>query len=135
MATVADAYLKSPKIHQPDMSAGAARAFFTDDHVHALLLVRDGVLVAVVERDDLAGVPDSARARAVGSLAGRVIGPDEDLEATRLVMAAQHRRRLAVVDQRGLLLGLLCLKRHGRGFCSSEDVAAREAERASNRAG
>lgn len=134
MATVADALLTSPKTHRPDISVGAARTFFTDDHVHALLLVREGVLAAVVERDDLAGVSDNTRARAVGRLAGRVIGPQADLEATRLAMAAQHRRRLAVVDQRGLLLGLLCLKRHGRGFCSSEDVAAREAERASNRA-
>ncbi|MEJ2865875.1 hypothetical protein [Actinomycetospora flava] len=103
--------------------------------MHALLLVRGDVLVAVVERDDLAGVAGTARARSAGGLAGRVVGPDEDLETTRLTMAAQHRRRLAVVDHCGVLLGLLCLKKHGRGFCSSDDVAAREAERSANRAG
>ena len=37
--------------------------------------------------------------------------------------------RLAVVDPHGVLLGLLCLKRSRRGFCSAEDVAARERER------
>ena len=135
MDTVARAHLRTPKVHGPDVSVGAARAFFTDGHVHALLLVEDGVLVAVVERDDLVGVPDGARARTVGTLAGRVAGPADDLEATRQAMAAREQRRLAVVDERGVLLGLLCLKRHGRGFCSADDVAAREADRARTRAG
>lgn len=129
MPTVADAHLRTPRVHQADTSVGAARAFFTDGHVHALLLVSDGVLVAVVERDDLVGVPDGARARSVGSLAGRVTAPGDDLETTRLAMAAREQRRLAVVDSEGLLLGLLCLKRHGGGFCSAADVAAREADR------
>ncbi len=134
--TIADAHLRTPKVHGPDVSVGAARVFFTDGHVHALLLVdADGVLVAVVERDDLVGVPDGARARTVGTLTDRVAGPWADLEATRLAMAAREQRRLAVVDERGVLLGLLCLKRHGRGFCSAADVAAREADRRSTQAG
>ncbi|HEY2220411.1 CBS domain-containing protein [Actinomycetospora sp.] len=128
-ATVADAHLRTPRVHPPDTSVGAARAFFTDGHVHALLLVSDGVLVAVVERDDLVGAPDGARARSVGALAGRVAGPGDELEATRQAMAARQQRRLAVVDPDGRLLGLLCLKRHGGGFCSAADVAAREADR------
>lgn len=135
MDTVAHAHLRTPKVHGPDVSVGAARAFFTDGHVHALLLVEAGVLVAVVERDDLVGVPDGARARTVGTLAGRVAGPADDLEATRRAMAARGQRRLAVVDEQGVLLGLLCLKRHGRGFCSAADVAAREADRARTQAG
>ncbi len=36
-------------------------------------------------------------------------------------------RRLAVVDDNGLLMGLLCLKRKLTGFCSDADVAARGA--------
>ena len=135
MNTVAHAHLRTPKVHGPDVSVGAARAFFTDGHVHALLLVEDGVLVAVVERDDLDGVPDGERARTVGTLAGRVAGPADDLEATRRAMAVREQRRLAVVDERGALLGLLCLKRHGRGFCSATDVAAREADRSRHQAG
>ncbi|MCD2195182.1 CBS domain-containing protein [Actinomycetospora endophytica] len=129
MSTVADAHLRTPRLHGPGLSVGAARTVFLDDHVHALLLVDDGVLVAVVERGDLVGVPAGARARSVGRLAGRVAGPDDDLEATREAMASRRQRRLAVVDAGGRLLGLLCLKRHGRGFCSAADVAARDAER------
>ncbi|MCD2189998.1 CBS domain-containing protein [Actinomycetospora soli] len=135
MSTVADAHLRTPKVHGPDVSVGAARVFFLDGHVHALLLVDRGVLVAVVEREDLEGVPDAARARSVGVLTGRVAAPDDDLEATRQAMAARAQRRLAVVDDAGTLLGLLCLKRHGRGFCSAADVAARDAERAANQVG
>lgn len=38
-------------------------------------------------------------------------------------------RRLAVIDDHGMLLGLLCLKRTGLGFCSDTDVQARADER------
>ncbi len=41
------------------------------------------------------------------------------------MLLARGRRRLAVVDERGALLGLLCLKRRLTGFCSDADVAAR----------
>ena len=34
-------------------------------------------------------------------------------------------RRLAVVDEHGDLLGLLCLKQRRAGFCSDDDVRAR----------
>lgn len=133
--TIADAHLRTPKVHGPDVSVGAARVFFLDGHVHALLLVEGDVLVAVVERADLEGVPDDARARSVGVLAGRTAAPGDDLEETRQAMAGRAQRRLAVVDGRGVLLGLLCLKRHGRGFCTAADVAARDADRAGTRAG
>lgn len=135
MPTVADAHLRTPKVHGPDVSVGAARVFFLDGHVHALLLVDRGVLVAVVERADLDGAPDGARARPLGTLADRVAAPDDDLEQTRLAMARRAQRRLAVVDADGALLGLLCLKRHGRGFCSAADVAARDADRATHQVG
>lgn len=126
---VTDALLRTPRVHPPNTSVGAARAFFTDDHVHAMLLVADGVLVAVVERGDLVGVPAGAPARAVGRLRGRVVRPDLSLEKTRRAMTARAQRRVAVVDHDGVLLGLLCLKHHGRGFCAATDVAARESER------
>ncbi|GAA4915925.1 CBS domain-containing protein [Actinomycetospora succinea] len=124
--TVADAMLRRPKVCEPSTTVGQARAMFADDHVHAVLVVADDVLLAVVERADLEGAPDHAPAGERGRLLGRVVGPDADLHETWHAMTG---RRLAVVDTQGRLLGLLCLKRHGRGFCSLEDVAARERER------
>jgi hypothetical protein len=57
-----------------------------------------------------------------------VIGPDDDREGVRQSMLRNRLRRIAVVDEHGALLGLLCLKRSGTGFCSDDDVAARAAD-------
>ena len=61
-------------------------------------------------------------------LHARCVGPGTDLVEAWNVMRSHGRRRLAVVDRSGHLLGLLCLKRSGRGFCSDAGVAARAAE-------
>lgn len=127
--TVAAAALRRPKVLPAAATVGQARAALADDHVHAMPVVEAGVLLAVVERADLEGVPDATPAALVGRLAGRTVAPTADLASTWAGMAAEGRRRLAVVDTDGALLGLLCLKRHGRGFCSATDVAAREADR------
>jgi CBS domain-containing protein len=123
--TVAAAALRRPKVLPAAATVGEARTALADDHVHALLVVDGGLLLAVVEREDLEGVPDPTPAALVGRLAERTVAPDADLSTTWAGMAARGRRRLAVVDERGLLVGLLCLKRSGRGFCSAADVAAR----------
>jgi CBS domain-containing protein len=126
---VADAMLLRPKVCAADLTVGEAHELFADDHVHALLVVGAGVLLAVVEQSDLADVPAGACARHHGRLSYRVVGPHEDMLATWTAMLADGRRRLAVVDEQGVLLGLLCLKRSGRGFCSQADVDARARER------
>jgi len=126
-AVTADAMIRFPKVCPPATTIARARALFADDHVHALLVVDDGMLLAVVERSDLAGADDGGRAVEAGRLAGRVVGPAADLAAVRLRMARARTRRLAVVGDGNRLLGLLCLKRSGRGFCSETDVRSRAA--------
>ncbi|WP_406631156.1 CBS domain-containing protein [Amycolatopsis sp. WGS_07] len=121
-ATVGEAMLRAPKVLDATATVGEVRALFEDDHVHAALVVAERTLLGVVERADLAGLPDALPAYRAGRLAGRVISPEADLSSTWLGMS---RRRLAVVDEDGELLGLLCLKRSGRGFCSDAEVAAR----------
>jgi CBS domain-containing protein len=127
--TVADAILTIATLNGPATTVAEVRAFFEDDHVHAAVIVADGVLLAVIERDDIATAADEhAPAVTFGTLSGRVVAPDESLEQTRLHMVRIGRRRLAVVDAQGAYLGLLCLKRTGTGFCSEDDVRARAAE-------
>ncbi|GAA4889958.1 CBS domain-containing protein [Actinomycetospora straminea] len=126
-ATVADAMLAGPKTCPPATTVEQARAVLADDHVHAVLVVDGRQLLAVVERADLEGAPGAASVVDRGRLDGRTVAPDADVEEVRQAMTG---RRLAVVDGHGALLGLLCRKRHGRGFCSREDVEARERERA-----
>jgi hypothetical protein len=127
--TVEEAMLGSAKLHGRATTAAELRALFTDEHVHCALLVEAGRLVAVVGNDDLGSAPADALAACYGRLGGRVVYPGADLEATRLSMLGQGRRRLAVIDEDGMLLGLLCLKRSGLGFCTDCDVQARARER------
>lgn len=125
--TVADAMLTVPKIFRTDTTVSQARHAFTDDHVHALLIVQHGVLQSVIERPDL-GVEarNDEPVLRLGSLAGRIIGPDNDLDSIRTWMVSHQCRRLAVVGFNLDLLGLLCLKRSRRGFCSDADVCSRD---------
>jgi len=133
--SVADAALRRPKVLSVAATVGEARVALADDHVHAMPVVDGATLLAVVERADLEDVPDPTPAALVGRLADRTVAPDADLATTWAGMAAQGRRRLAVVDGHGRLVGMLCLKRSGRGFCSAADVASREADRRGPEAG
>lgn len=127
--TVADGMIRAPKVCGPESTVAQARDILRNDHVHAVLITEGADLVSVVERPDLDTRPANLPARLTGRLDGRVIGPDADLEAVRRSMRNTGRRRLAVIDEHGRLLGLLCLKRTGRGFCSDTDVRARADER------
>ena len=127
MRTAAGAMLRTPAIHPLSATVGEIRDFFRDDHVHATLIVGPaGHLEAVVERDDIAGgqAPDAAAAP-LGRLAGRTVPAGASLADVHRAMTATGRRRAAVVSDDGRLLGLLCLKASGTGFCSEQDVRAR----------
>ncbi|HEY0952080.1 CBS domain-containing protein [Nocardioides sp.] len=123
--TVADVMLRQPKTLPVTASVAEARAALYDDHVHVVLLVDDGILAGAVDRTDLTGAPDSAPALEHAVLDGRTVVPTAAAEEARQLLLATGRRRLAVMDEDGTLLGLLCLKRRRTGFCSDADVAAR----------
>jgi hypothetical protein len=53
----------------------------------------------------------SSSASELGTLAGRTAGPAQDLHAATAVLLRERRRLLAVIDDHGRLLGLLCLKK------------------------
>jgi CBS domain-containing protein len=130
MTTVGDRMLTRPTTHPADATVGEARAFFGDSHKHLMLLVRDGLLCGTLVRSDIPdGVPDDRAALDVAVLAGRTVAADADVDAVRSTLVTHEMRRIAVVDDAGRLLGLLCLKKHQRGFCSDDDVDDRVAER------
>jgi CBS domain-containing protein len=132
--TVADAMILTPRISGSEATVRDVKAQFQNDKVHDVLIVHRGVLLAVVERSDLVqAASDDASALSVGRLSGRVVAGDYPLRAAHRWMTRTGTRRLAVVDGDGLLVGLLCLKRHGRGFCSAPDLQARADERQSGR--
>jgi CBS domain-containing protein len=129
--TVGDVLVRQPKTLPVDISVSQARACFTDDHVHLLLLTESGRLVGTLVRSDLRDDLDGTDLALPHSrMAGRTVPADMPAEQARELLVTSGERRRAVVDGNGALLGLLCLKRRLTGFCSDADVAARAAERA-----
>jgi len=127
--TVADVVVRLPKTLGPDVTVGRAREALADAHVHMLLLTEDGRLLGTLVRADLpAGAAPSERAMPYAVLAGRTIPPTVSAEEARQLLLGRGERRLAVVDDGGRLVGLLCLKRRLTGFCSDLDVAARASD-------
>ena len=126
-ATVADAMLTAPKLADAATTVGDLRKAFDDVHVHAALVVDGRILLAVVERGDLGDQDDGVLAHRVGGLAGRTVLGTTPLADAVADMQTSGRRRLAVVDGKGCVQGLLCLKRDGSGFCTDRSVQARAA--------
>lgn len=125
---VVDAMVADVKVLQRDATYGDVVEFFADDHVHMALIVHDEQVLTAIDRSDLATDLDPReRAIDVGTLTGRWVGPLEDLLRVQERMIRTSRRRLVVLGDAGQFLGLLCLKRHGQGFCRDEDVLARQA--------
>ena len=125
--TVAEAMVTVPKLLPGNISRSDLDTFFVDDHVHAALLTDERTLITVILRDDLAKAAPEREPRSLGDLGGRVVHPEMSLESAWAAMRARRQRRLAVVDRHGVLLGLLCLKKSGDGFCTDAGVASRQA--------
>lgn len=129
-STVAEVMVRYPKVLPVDAEVGQVRAVLEDDHVHMVLLTRGSFLCGTVVRGD---VPDTAsdaqKAICFAHLTGRTVPATAPADAVLPWLAARQQRRLAVVDDGGLLVGLLCLKARGTGFCSNADVTARAQER------
>jgi CBS domain-containing protein len=123
---VVDAMVAHPTVHEPWTTVGQLRAFFRDDHVHMALIADADELIGAVERGDLTPLLDGdTPARVVARLDGRTIRPGAALSEALDAMKRDRRRRLAVTTDDSTLLGLLCLKASGAGFCSDADVRSR----------
>lgn len=126
--TVAGSMLPRPKVLPADATVAQVRRFFDDHHVHMALLVDDhspARLVTTLVRDDLPTDDPTGPAASYGRLEGRTVPLSSALAQVHADLVATGRRRVAVVDGEGVLVGLLCLKHHRGGFCSPRDVAAR----------
>ena len=96
----------------------------------ALVVDAEQCLITTIERSEIPmTVSGGTRASTCGTLAGRTIKPDSLLSEATSVLKTKGQRRLAVADHRNRLVGLLCVKRNGSGYCSDEGVQARVEER------
>ncbi|MGY1763235.1 HPP family protein [Geodermatophilus sp. SYSU D00779] len=129
-STVADVMVSRPKTLPADASLAAVRAVLADDHVVMVLLTEDGVLRGTLLREDLPDTaPGAAAALPLSRLTGRTVAPAVPLADVHALLVRTGRRRLAVVDDEGRLLGLLCLKRRRTGYCTDAGVAERARSR------
>jgi CBS domain-containing protein len=127
---VVDVVVRLPKLMPIDARVRDARAAFRDDHVHMLLLTDQGQLRGTLTRADIPDhADDMASSLTYAVIEGRTVSSDLPAEEARQLMLSRDLRRLAVVDTDGSLRGLLCLNRRHTGFCSDEDVNARETAR------
>lgn len=131
--TVASIALSTPALLPATATVGEVRGFLAGGHVHlALLAEADRSLTTCVTHTDLGDathLPDTAPARGLGTTTDRVVRAGDDAEEVAARMARDGVRRLVVVDDRGRVVGLVCRKRSGRGFCTDDGVTARRAER------
>lgn len=129
-ATAADVAVHHPTVHPPGATVGDVRAFLSGGHVHLALVVDEhGLLLAAVVREDLEGRDDAEPAAEVGRLEGRTVPAGLAAEALPDHMLAAGARRLAVVDEAGRLVGLVCRKRSGEGYCTDGGIRSKRAER------
>ena len=127
---VRDVMLRFPKTLPAHASVEDARAVLANDHVHMVLLTEGGALVGTLVRADLPRTAKGCSAALPRStLRGRTVLPDARVDAVQEMLVGRRLRRMAVVDHGGTLLGLLCHKRTGQGFCSDDDVASRAQSR------
>jgi hypothetical protein len=92
----------------------------------ALIVTAERQLLTTIERPDLPPhTGPSTLVTELGTLAGRSVAPWDSLDVVTAILIRPGRRRLAVVDASGSLLGLLCLKRDLTGYCSDEGVHQR----------
>jgi CBS domain-containing protein len=123
---VRDVMATRPKTLAASASIDDARSVLADDHVHMVLLTRGATLLGTLVRADLPpGVPGDGPALPWSTLSGRTAAPDAPAAPVRELLVRTGLRRLAVVDEDGTLLGLLCLKSSGAGFCSDADITSR----------
>lgn len=117
--------LRRPKTMAADVSIADVRAVLDDDHQHMVLLTDGARLVGTVTPSDLPDPECDGAATRWSRLDGRTVSPDAPAADIERTLVDQGRRRVAVVDGQDALLGLLCLKRRGRGFCSDDDIESR----------
>ena len=118
--------ISRPKALPVRASVAEVRRILADDHVVMALLTEDGVLRGTLLREDLPdAAPDTAPALPWSRLTGRTVAPITPLAEVHVHLLWSGRRRLAVVNESGRLLGLVCLKRRRSGYCSDAGVEKR----------
>jgi CBS domain-containing protein len=113
--TVEELMTERPRGVLPDASATEAAELMRAEDIGAVPIVdKDGLLLGIVTDRDLAlrvvALGSDPRAVTVGDIATTDLvtaSPDSELEAALVSMAQNRIRRLPIVDEAGVLVGIL----------------------------
>lgn len=137
--TVAGVMLRDPTVLPATATVAEVWSVFARDHVHMVLLTGTGrlggplrgtILRGDLDRAPAADGPGAGEAALTyARVTGRTVRGDQPAQQALGELLARRLRRAAVVDGAGRLMGLLCVKRSGDGFCSDAGVASRRRAR------
>lgn len=123
--------LTTPDVLPATATVGDVRHFLASQRTHLALIAGAQQLITTITPEDLdPELDDAAPAASVGTTAGRTTTPNASVRAVASEMIRERQRRRVVLDDDGVLVGLLCLNRRGDGFCRDDDVHAHRTESA-----
>lgn len=125
LGRVRDVMINHPKLVDAALTLSEAQHHFADEHVHMLLLVENSHFIGTLVRTDLRETAPTFPAASFSVLRGRCVHNGAYADDVLKQMIRLRIRRLAVINDDRNLVGLLCLKRSGSGFCSDLDVSSR----------
>jgi CBS domain-containing protein len=113
---VTDVMLRDPKTVPSDATVGQVRDILANPSVELLLLADGGSF-----RGAIVAIPDdadpNAPARDFAEAHPETISPNESAAVAFELTARNPARRVVVVDDDGMLLGLVCVDRSRTRFC------------------
>jgi CBS domain-containing protein len=117
--SVRDAMLHEPRATSADTPLAQVRDGFANPRVHLVLVVEtDGRFAGTVTRDDLpADAPDDAPIGELARSDAPRIDPGAPVAQAVEMLEKADATRLPVVDEDGVLRGLVCWDRSGARFC------------------
>jgi CBS domain-containing protein len=118
---VRDAMMFEPRATPASTSLAQARETFANPHVNLLVVVQeDGRFAGTLTRDGLPADGDGPVGDYADPAAPR-IAPDAPVAEAVELLDGTGANRLPVVDEDGVLQGLVCWDRSGQRFCVDGD--------------
>ncbi len=115
---VLDVMRLRPHSLRADVAVGEVREMFRNPRVRIVLFTDCEVLAGAARRED---IPEAARddeqARGFLQTDLRWVSPETPVADVAALIAADQDRRLIVLDEQRVLLGLVCLNGNGTAFC------------------
>jgi CIC family chloride channel protein len=116
--TVADVMMPEPHTNSADEPVADARAKLAKSSVKLLVVVDGERFTGTVGRDDLPPEDQDGTLATIARADGPRLAPDDSVEHAIDLIQQSGAERVPVVDDQGVLRGLVCLNRGADHFCA-----------------